>query len=176
MRLLTYYVASTLDGFIADRDDRFDAFLAEGDHIADFFDSLSAFDTVLMGRRTYEVGLRAGVADPYPTMTTYVFSRSLTERPHEKITVVADDEVAFVAALKRSPGQGIWLCGGGRLAATLLAAGLIDELAIKLHPVLLGAGIPIVAAPDRRAFALVDTKRYASGVMLLRYRVSPAVT
>src|SRR5262245_47868985 len=99
MPQLTYYVACTVDRYIARPDGSFDFFLAEGEHLSDLFaafpetvpahlrDRLGVrgpnreFDAVLMGRRTYQVGLDAGVTDPYPHLRQYLFSRTLRESP-----------------------------------------------------------------------------------------------
>jgi dihydrofolate reductase len=188
MRELTYYVASTVDGFIADPDGAFDAFLAEGEHLADLFaefpetvpghlrDAVGvrgenrAFDAVLMGRGTYDVGLALGVTSPYPHLRQYVFSRSLPASPDPAVTLVAGDAVAAVRSLKREPGRGIWLCGGGDLAAQLLPE--IDQLILKVNPVLLGAGIPLFAGGAAGAvpLALPASRVYPNGFVLQRYR------
>jgi dihydrofolate reductase len=189
MRPLTYFVACTADGFIADADGGFGAFLAEGDHIADqcaeypetipghFRAPLGIdapnrhFDTVLMGRATYEVGLPLGVTSPYPHMAQYVFSGT-TAPASPDVHHVRDDALATVRALKREPGLGIWLCGGGRLAATLLP--VIDLLVLKVHPVLLGDGIPLFAAGTSHATRMLLERSHvhASGVVRQHYRLT----
>lgn len=173
MRKLKYHVAVTADGFIAREDGSFDCFRAEGDHLPDYLASLAAYDTVLMGRRTYEVGLKFGVTDPYPNMASYVFSRSLKESPNPRVKLVAEDAAAVVRRLKEEQGSDIYLCGGGKLAAALFAEGLIDELLLKLNPLLLGSGIPV--APGLAGvmnLELLSTKVYRNGVLLLQYAVA----
>ncbi|HWO23077.1 MAG TPA: dihydrofolate reductase family protein [Kofleriaceae bacterium] len=172
MRTLKYNVATSLDGFIARPDDSYDAFLQEGDFALDYVDSWSGYDTVLMGRRTYEIGLKVGVTNPYPTLRTFVFSRTLAPSPDPAVTVIASDPVAAVRELKAQPGRAIYLCGGGVLAALLHGAGLIDEIIVKLNPVLLGDGIRLFgdALPTTR-LALRDARVYPSGVVVLAYRV-----
>src|SRR5262249_25102569 len=165
MRELKYYVACTVDGFIARADGSFDFFLAEGEHLADLFSTYPetvpahlrgalgvraenrCFDAVLMGRRTYEVGLKIGVSNPYPHMRQYLFSRTLARSPDADGTLVSGDPVAFVKGLKEEPGKDIWLCGGGELATAL--APEIDELILKVNPVLLGSGIRLFAGAVR---------------------------
>ena len=148
MRSLTYYLATSLDGRIAAPDGGFSAFLDSGDHmemvVRDWTDALPApalealgitpdndtFDTVLMGWNTYAVGLPFGVTNPYPHLEQVVFSRSHgQDEVADAIRVVADDPVAEVQRLRKEDGAGIWLCGGGRLAATL--ADEIDRLASR---------------------------------------------
>jgi dihydrofolate reductase len=187
MRELTYYVACTVDGFIARPDGAFDFYLTEGEHLAELFaeypetvpghlrEALGVrgenrhFDTVLMGRKTYEVGLAVGVTSPYPHLRQVVFSRTLPASPDAGVELVAGDPLSAVRALKREPGAGIWLCGGADLAARLFPE--IDDLVLKVNPVVLGAGIPLFAgAVDTTALALVSSRIYHNGFMLLRYR------
>lgn len=188
MRELKYYVACTVDRFIAREDGSFDFFLAEGEHLADLFNSFPetvpghlrealgvsgenrVFDAVLMGRRTYEVGLQVGVTSPYPTMKQYLVSRSMKESPDEKVELVSGDAVRFVRELKQGAGKDIWLCGGAELAAALFPE--IDELILKVNPVLLGSGIPLFAgAVEQTKLELTDSKVYRNGFMLARYRL-----
>jgi dihydrofolate reductase len=126
------------------------------------------FDTVLEGRGSYQIGLDVGIPDAYPHLRHYVFSRSFTPDADTDVRIVADDPVETVRALKREPGKGIWLCGGNALAATLLPE--IDELFVKLSPVVIGNGIPLFAGDFQLTrFALAETTTYDSGVMLLHY-------
>jgi dihydrofolate reductase len=166
VRKLIYYVACTADGFIARRDGSLDCFPAEGDHIAALIESFpetipghfrgalgvraanKQFDTVLMGRRTYAVGLAAGVTSPYPHLSQYVFSRGMTRSPHRAVELVSGDAVGLVRGLKGQAGKDIWLCGGGELAAALLPE--IDGLSLKVSPLLLGTGIPPSPEPPGR--------------------------
>jgi dihydrofolate reductase len=164
MRELTYYVAASLDGYIAAPDGRYDDFEVSPELI-DFISTNypetlptparthlgidapnTRFDTVLMGRATYEVGLPQGLISPYRHLEQIVFSRTL--KPVEKdeaVQIERGDPVDVVRALKGSDGRGIWLCGGGRLAGAL--AGQIDELVVKRQPIILGSGRPMFAGP-----------------------------
>lgn len=190
MRELVYYVAVSLDGYIAAPDHTFDAFPVEGDHmetiLRDYTDALPApalsalglvptlsrFDTVLMGWNTYAVGLAQGLDNPYPHLRQYVFSRTRTAAP-EAINSSAQDPAGVVQALKAEPGDAdIWLCGGGQLASAL--AGEIDRLVLKVNPVTFGAGIPVFA--DRgyapRNAELTASQRFQSGVVINDYRLN----
>lgn len=173
MRKLSYYVATSVDGFIAREDGSFDCFPSEGAHVQAYLDSLADFGAVVMGRRTYQVGLDMKVTNPYPHLTTYVFSRSLSESPDPAVTVVATDPAPFVLALKEEEGKPIYLCGGADLAAQLFAAGLVDEVVLKLNPLVLGKGIPFAATlPDPLRLELRDTRVFDSGVVFLWYDVA----
>ena len=173
MRTLKYVVATSLDGKIAREDGSFDCFAAVGDeHVPDYLESIRSFDTVLMGRRTYEVGLNAGVTDPYPGLASFVFSSSIGESPDDRVRIISEAPSSFVRELKQQAGGDIYLCGGAQLAATLLAEGLIDEIILKLNPLLIGAGISLFASVEQPTLLeLVNTKVYGNGVLLLTYRV-----
>ena len=188
MRRLVYYVACSVDGFIAREDGSFDFVLPDGEHLRDLVrrfpetvpghlrNALDVtagnqyFDTVLMGRATYEVGLNLGVTSPYPHLNQYVVSRTMVESPDPEVHLVHHDPVALVRQLKQEEGKDIWLCGGGQLAAALLPE--IDELILKINPVLLGTGIPLFAGgPYQAALDLLDTQTYANGFVAARYRL-----
>jgi dihydrofolate reductase len=187
MRTLTYFVAVSVDGFIADAAGAFDAFPMQGPHIdaivAEYPETLPGpvraqlgldgpgrhFDTVLQGRRTWQVGADQGLPNAYPHLRNVVFTRSPGAVAGPGLEVVAGDPLAHVRALKEQPGGGIWLCGGGALAARLLPE--IDGFVLKLNPVLLGRGVPLVdgevPAPALERTAARD---FPSGVSWLSYR------
>lgn len=177
MQSLVYYVATSIDGKIARPDDSFDFFVNEGEHVTDYLAALKAFDSVIMGRRTYEIGTKVGVTDPYPWLETYVVSRTLEKSTTPNVTIVSDAVAELVRSLKARPGRGIYLCGGGRLAAHLLEHDLVDEIVLKLSPVIAGDGISVVDVMDRPTkLALVDHKVHDNGVVVLRYRVERSPT
>ncbi|PTR21858.1 dihydrofolate reductase [Rhodococcus sp. OK519] len=184
MRELVYYVAASLDGYIAGPGGQFDAFDLEGDHMADlarFADALptdgaahlgiaqpcTGFDTVLMGWNTYAVGL-PGVRSPYRHLRQIVFSRNNTAEG-ENLEATGADPVELVREIKRADGADIWLCGGGVLASLLVDE--IDRIVVKRHPVLFGDGIPMFAPGAYRpgAFNVVDTRTFESGVAVTEY-------
>jgi dihydrofolate reductase len=191
MRSLTYYVACSVDGFIAHKDGSHEGFSQESEYLADLFSSFpetvpshlrdamnihgenKEFDTVLMGRKTYEIGANVGVTSPYSHMKQYLFSRGMKQSPHEDVVLVLDKATDFVEALKQSPGQGIWLCGGANLAAELFTKRLIDQLILKVNPFLMGSGIPLFEGSiQQTALELTEQKTYSNGVLLLHYKVT----
>src|SRR5262245_58734649 len=121
MRKLVYDVAVTLDGFIAHEDGSCDGFLSEGEHAPDYFARLAGYDTVVMGRKTYEYGYPFGVVPGkrpphYQHMRIYVFSKSLRFGPDAEVEVVDRDEVATVQRLRAEAGSDVYLCGAGAFA------------------------------------------------------------
>lgn len=175
MRKIIYDFAMTLDGFIARRDGSIDDFPAQGPHVEDYYARLKSYDTVLMGRRTYELGYRYGLVPgdrAYPHMQHYVFSSSLSfDRAHD-LTIVGEQPIRAVRDLKARPGSDIYLCGGSQLAGLLLEHKLIDRLIVKLNPILLGHGLCPFAASAGAQLHLTDSHSYPNGVVLLRYDVS----
>ncbi|MBS4753247.1 dihydrofolate reductase family protein [Nocardioides sp. zg-ZUI104] len=187
MRQLVYYVAVTLDGFIAEPDGSFDAFLVDGDHaevvFGEYGDALPGhvhaalgttppgthFDTVLMGWNTLKPALDAGIASPYPHLRQIVATGS--PRDHDPSIELTHDPVSTVVALKQQDGLDVWLCGGGELAGSLLPH--IDRLVLKRNPVAFGAGIPLFgrsrSSPVR--FDLTGTRSFESGVVIEEYEL-----
>ncbi|MGW7350008.1 dihydrofolate reductase family protein [Streptomyces sp. NPDC054784] len=194
MRTLTYCIGTTLDGFIAGPDGSdptgpngfwpiAEDYVA---HLAATYPEIlpgparaalgvtaegTRFDTVLEGRRSYQVGLDAGVTDAYPHLRHLVFSRTLTESPDPAVELVGGDPVARVRELKEEEGgKGIWLLGGGGLAGALY--GEIDELVLKVAPVTAGSGVPLFSSAtpfDPAAYALAECVPMESGAVFLTY-------
>jgi len=174
MRRLKYHVACTLDGFIAHIDHTIGGFVPEGDHVTDYLKSLeNDYDAVLMGRRTYEFGFQFGVTNPYPWMKQYVLSRTMERSPDPNVELVSENVIDFVRELKKRTGKDIYLCGGADLAAALFAEGLVDEIILKLNPVLFGSGIPLFSTVIKQTdLELTGSKIYGNGVVLLHYRMN----
>ncbi len=170
MRKLTYYVACTVDGLIAHTDGSIDGFMGPETDF-DFVGSLQAFDVVLMGRKTYELSRRLGHSTD-PNKANYVFSRTMKESPDKNVVIVSEQAIDLVRALKRGAGKGIWLCGGAELATTLLAEGLLDEIILKVNPILFGAGIALFSRAIKQAeLELIESKTYSNSYLVLHYRV-----
>ncbi|WP_405165995.1 dihydrofolate reductase family protein [Nocardia sp. NBC_01499] len=189
MRKLTYYVASTIDGYIATEDGSVDFFPVGGDHgpaiTAQYPETLPTkvresigidkrnryFDTVLMGRKTHDFGVRTGTSSPYAHLKQYVVSTTLPENPDPDVELIAADPLAKVRELKRANGLGIWLCGGGELAQELLPE--IDQIFLKLYPVLLGRGKSLFGAgprlPDAAKFRVITSRVFEDGVAFMKY-------
>jgi dihydrofolate reductase len=174
MRPVRYNVAASLDGYIAGPGGEYDWIPA--DPAVDFAALFANVDTVLLGRRSYDL-VRAQGAPPWaPGARVYVFSRTLRPADHPGVTIVGEGAAAVVAALRAEAGAGeIWLFGGGALFAGLLAAGQVDVVEVTVAPVLLGGGVPLLPPGGGRvALALARSRVYPSGLVALHYSVAPA--
>jgi dihydrofolate reductase len=173
MRRVVYRVATSVDGYIAGPHGEIDWIVH--DPAVDFAKIYDSVDTVLLGRRTFELTRQPG-APPWPRdWQIYVFSRTLRPGAHRGVTVVSADAGARVAALRAAPGREIWLFGGGSLFRSLLEAGQVDLVELLVVPVLLGGGIPLLegGAPLTQ-LSLEHVQNYASGLLRLRYGVAKA--
>jgi dihydrofolate reductase len=171
MRRVRYQVAASLDGYIAGPHDEFDWIVMDPE--IDFDALFAQFDTLLMGRRTFEVV--QGMGDGTTARTrTIVFSRTLRPEDHRDVTVVAGPPEETVAALRAEPGKDVWLFGGGALFRTLLQARLVDTVEVAVMPVLVGGGIPLLPPPaPRTSLRLTGHRVYgSSGIVLLEYDVA----
>jgi dihydrofolate reductase len=168
-RRVRYAVGMSLDGFIADADDGIAWMTSDRAYDAKPF--FASIDTVLVGRRSFEVMRRHGQR-AYPGLRTVVFSRTLSAGEHPEVTIVSDDAAAAVRALCDAPGKDIWLSGGGVLFASLLEADVVDTVELGVSPILLGRGKPLLSSPvARRRLALTEQRALPSGLLLLSYDV-----
>lgn len=174
MRPVRYNVAASLDGFIAGPNGEYD--WIPDDPAVDFEALFARVDTVLLGRRTFELTTELEEVAWGPGTRIYVFSRTLRPEDHPDVTVVAEGAAEVVAGLRAEAGDGeIWLFGGGVLFAALLDAGQVDRIEVTVAPVLLGSGVPLLSAvPSRAELELTDTHTYPSGMVTLSYRVPGA--
>jgi dihydrofolate reductase len=173
MRRVLYRVAASLDGYIAGPHGEVDWIVH--DPAVDFGKIYEGVDTVLLGRRTYELTQQPG-APPWPQgWQVYVFSRILSSEEHPGVTVVQVDAGPRVAALRAASGRDIWLFGGGSLFRSPLEAKQVDVLEVLVVPVLLGCGIPLLeTGAQLTRLGLEQVERYASGLLSLEYRVLDA--
>jgi len=187
MRTVTYGGAVSLDGFLAGVDGSLDWLHFSKDVQNVMSQYWKDVDTILMGRKTYEVSASSGrdagtgrkrrERKPHkePAMRSYVFSRTLQSIDEPGVELVRGHAVEFVWDLKRRPGKGICLMGGGELAQSLLEAGLVDRIGLNIHPILLGSGIPTFRNPGHRVkLTLTECRPLEGGCVLVNYSVSSA--
>jgi dihydrofolate reductase len=181
MRTITYGGAVSLDGFLAGADGSIDWLHYSKDVQQVMTDYWKNVDAILMGRKTYDV---AAANTPkktdsrkskIPGMRTYVFSRTLENIDDPNIELVKGDAVDFVRVLKHAPGKDICLMGGGELAQSLLAEGLVDRIGLNIHPILLGVGIPTFRDPGYPVkLELMECRPLEGGCILAQYKVLQA--
>jgi dihydrofolate reductase len=173
MRRVRYRVAASLDGYLAGPDGEIDWIVR--DPGIDWASLFAGFDTVLLGRHTYELTRQPGAPAWPADWRVYVFSRTLAAAEHPAVTVVTADAGAAVAGLRAERGRDIWLFGGGSLFASLLAADVVDQVEVAIMPVLLGRGIPL-APPEapRSRLTLTGSDVSPAGIVNLRYDVQRA--
>lgn len=168
MRRVRYQVACSLDGFIAGPDDDFGWITPEPSF--DFDEHYAQFDTLLMGRRTYEIVRAAG--EGFGGKEVLVASRTLQAEHHPGIEIVGDRLEERVRELRGRSGGDIWLYGGGELFAQLLDWDLVDTVEPAIIPVLLGGGVPLLPSlAARRRLALVRHRMFPGGMVLLEYEI-----
>jgi len=174
MRKVTFGCANSLDNYIARPDGSVDWLLWGREAAQVMREYWKTIDTIVMGRKTYEISLKLGEggADPYAGMKTYVFSRTLKKSQHGTVEIISADAAEFVRDLKKQKGKDICMMGGGLLAKSLFEAHLIDEISFNIHPVLLGSGIPLFhEMKDQTDLELILGKPFKNGCVLVSYRV-----
>jgi dihydrofolate reductase len=173
MRKVTWTAAVSLDLYLAGPDEAMDWLRWSDDAQASIGESWKGVDTMLMGRKTWDFAAKGGGGDAGDSkIRTFVFSRSMAEAP-AGAELVREDAVSFVRALKAGEGGGIMVMGGGELASALIEGGVVDEIGLNVHPILLGSGIPFFRPMARRVETrLVEARPIAQECVLLRYRLA----
>jgi len=169
-RRVRYSVAMSLDGFIAGPGGEADWILMDPE--IDFNAMYGRFDTIVMGRRSFEAMSRAGEGGSQPGMQVFVVSRTLRQADHPNVMVI-DDPERLMAELRSKQGKDVWLWGGGSLFRSFAELELVDTVEVAVIPVLLGAGVPLLPPPTKRVtLKLTGHKLYAkTGTMSLEYAV-----
>ena len=163
MRQLKLFIATSLDGFIAGQQGEIDWLFTDQDYgYKNFYQSI---DTTLIGNQTYQQILGFGEF-PYPDKTNYVFTRHPTNKDSKTIKFITGNLIDFVKSLKRQPGKDIWLVGGGQINTIMHNAGLIDEIILSIHPIVLGNGISLFTDEAKQTdFKTVNCQTFDTGLV-----------
>ena len=171
MRKVKLFVASSLDCYIAREDGGIDWLYTDADYgYEKFYDSI---DTIIMGRKSYEQSLTFDVY-PYKGKKVYVFTRKKVRRKNnEQDCEYIDTNIQdFVTNLTQLIGKDIWLLGGGEIVSVLLNAGLVDEIILSIHPIILGTGIPLLRNIQKEVnLKLENSMSFERGLTQLCYKV-----
>jgi dihydrofolate reductase len=171
MRKVILQLAVSLDGYIEGPNGEYDWCFMDQDYgMSEFF---SRIDSVFMGRKSYELALSMGdVEMPQPKLAEYVFSTTLNEVRAGSILIKENIE-SEVKKIKNEKGKDIWLFGGASLTTSLLNLGLVDEISLAIHPILLGGGKPLFSnLKNRLGLTLAYHKVYSTGLVSLTYVVN----
>jgi dihydrofolate reductase len=170
MRKIRYAVAMSVDGYIAGPNGEAD--WISFDPEVDFATIWAQFDTLLMGRQTYEAARKRLGNAAFTGITTIVFSRTMRQQDHPEVTVVSELNPDWIQALQARSGKDIWLMGGSELFRSFLDSGSVNTVEVSVIPVLLGSGVPLLPPPYTPAtLRLVSHKVYRSGRVSLVYDV-----
>jgi dihydrofolate reductase len=170
MRKIILQLAVSLDGFIEGPNGEYDWCFTDQDYgLTEFFTQI---DSMFLGRKSYELLLTMGENSipGMPKLIEYVFSTTLKEvRPG---AILVNGAEAEVRKIKNAPGKDIWLFGGASLTTSLLNLGLVDEISLAVHPIILGSGKHLFSDINNRVpLTLTDTKTYSTGLVSLTYAV-----
>ena len=165
-RTIILNVAVSLDGFIEGPRGEIDWCFVDQDYGMKAF--MKRIDAVFMGRKSYELVMKMEGKNPYPNMTTYVFSKTLEDK--KGMVVVRGDLKKEVEKIRSMKGNDIWLFGGANLVTSFINLNLVDELQLAIHPILLGAGKPLFQGVDKRiGYTLKDSRTYSTGLVQVFY-------
>ncbi len=173
MRKLVLQLAVSLDGFIEGPNGEYDWCFTDQDYgMKAFFERI---DAVFYGRKSYELvqsmeaSAGEGALPGFPKLKEYVFSTTLAGVA-PGATLIGRDMEAAVRRIKNEPGRDIWLFGGASLTASLMNMGLVDEIILAVHPIVLGAGKPLFGQlKNRIALTLAGSKTFSTGLIMLTY-------
>jgi len=173
MKKIIYYVASSLDGYIAGENDDISKFILQGEGVEKYQSDLANFGTVIMGRKTYEFGFQYGLEPgqpAYPNMKHYVFSNSLQIDNLSESVKIENISIKKLNEIRQSADTDIYLCGGGQFAGWLLENELIDQLKLKLNPIVLGKGTKLFGSSTANEnWKLTEIESFSDGLQILTY-------
>lgn len=176
MKKIVYYVATSIDGFISGEDGDISGFTSKGNGVQKYLNDLKEFETVIMGKHTYEFGykfgLKPGIA-PYPHMNNYIFSKSLAfDSAEDNVQIIKNFGVNEISKIVANSKTDIYLCGGGHFAGWLLNNEKIDILKLKINPLILGKGVHLFGNSTKNYnLNLFDSEKFEDGLLINSYEV-----
>jgi len=173
MGKIIYYVASSLDGYIAGKNDDISQFILQGEGVEKYQSDLANFGIVIMGRKTYEFGYQYGLEPgqaAYPNMKHHIFSNSLKIEKLSESVKIEKLDLSRIQDIRDKSKTDIYLCGGGQFAGWLLENGFIDQLKLKLNPIILGGGTKLFGASTAsKKWVLFEKESFSDGLQILTY-------
>jgi dihydrofolate reductase len=170
MKKIRYGVAMSFDGYIAGPNGEADWIIIEPEF--NFADLWAQFDTLLMGRRTYEAAVARLGESSMHGMKIIVVSRTMRQEDHPNITIIPELDRDSIKTVRAQSSKDIWLFGGGDLFKQMLALKEVDTVEVSVIPVLLGGGLPLLPPPaPQTKLNLTSHKAYSSGRVQLIYEV-----
>lgn len=171
MRKVQYGVAVSLDGYIAGPNGEADWIRIDPE--IDFSAIWAQFDTLLMGRNTYEAAIKRLGREAFTGKAVFVLSRHLEPEDHPGVTIVSELTRPWIRSLKSQEGKDIWLMGGGVVFRHLLDLSEVDSISVTIIPILLGNGTPLMPSPYDPTLLTLSTHRvYKSGIISAIYQIS----
>ena len=169
MRKVILSLAVSLDNYIEGPNGEYDWCFTDQDYgLSDFFKQI---DSIFIGRKSYELTQQMGenAMPDFPKLKEYIFSTTL-QNVKPGAVLIKGNIKEEVERIKKEPGKNIWLFGGASLTSSLLNLGLVDELSLAVHPIILGKGKPLFHdIKNRLPLRLTDTKSYSTGLVMLSY-------
>lgn len=168
MRRVQLFIAASLDGYIAGQGGDIGWLFMDADYGYTHF--FAGVDTVILGRKTYDLCLTFHQW-PYLGKEAIVLSRTLAGKRTDHARFTDTSAAELVRQLRMVPGKDLWLVGGGQVTRDFLAADLIDDYIVSIHPVILGGGIPLFLPQVRSTWLkLVACRTFDSGLVQIHYR------
>jgi len=175
MNKIVYYVATSIDGFISGKDEDISGFVAKGNGVQKYLDDLKEFETVIMGRKTYEFGYKFGLKPgepPYPHMNHFIFSNSLILPDAKDNVKIEKPDLQTIKNIRKQSKTDVYLCGGGIFAGWLLENEQIDILKLKINPLILGKGVKIFGESQKTfQLHLFNSEQYEDGLIINSYEI-----
>ncbi len=168
MSKVVLFIATSLDGYIASPDGTVDWLFHDADY--GYTEFMASVHVVVMGRKTWEQAQKFEDV-PFAGKNVIVFTRSNAVSSEDRIRFIQGEASTIISEIRNTIGKDIWLIGGSDLIRQFIASNLIDEFRLFVHPIILGAGIPLfLQQSDSTKLIFEGSQSFPSGLVELRYR------